>query len=184
MNGIASVERIGRPNPTETAMRVAVVASLSATTMLFASLASAYLVRRSFIDWTQPKGAAWPWVLLSLALAASAGLEVALRSSPARRRIALQGVGLVTALYFASAVAVIRSMASGAGGLGPPHHAFVALLLGVHVVHSVAGGAFAAWLFRDASDLLTPARSLLARLVTHFLAGLVLFIVLLLFVVQ
>ena len=75
-----------RSQAEQSALRVAVVAALSATMMLFASLASALLVRRAFEDW-RPASAVWPWILLGFGLAASAGMEVAARSH-GRRRVA------------------------------------------------------------------------------------------------
>ena len=166
------------------AMRVVVVAALSATTMLFASLVSAYFVRRSFTDWAVPKDELWPWVLLSLAIGVSVGLEIALRASVEGKRIALQGAALLTASYLVGALGVIGSMVTGPGGLHTPHRAFVALLLGIHVIHSILGGVFTGALLREPAEALPSDRVFLARLVTHFLAGLVLFIVVLLFVVR
>ena len=61
------------------ALRVAVVAALSATVMLFASLVSAYLVRRSFEDW-RPAPALWPLPLMAWGLLASVGIDVASRA--------------------------------------------------------------------------------------------------------
>ena len=181
MIGAASIER---PPGSEAAIRVAVVAALSGTTMLFASLASAYFVRRSFADWKVPTEMRWPWALLGLALGISAGLEMSLRVRPERRRAPLAGTALLTASYLAVAIAVIGSLAASPGGLGLPHRAFVVLLLGVHVAHSIFGGVFTAALLRDASGVFSPSQVLLARMVTHFLSGLVLFIVGLLFLVR
>jgi len=166
----------------ENAARVAVVAALSATSMLFASLASAYLVRRSFADW-RPSTAVWPIVLLAFALAASGALEAAIRGEGRRRRLALMTLALASGLYLLGAVSVIASTANGAEGLGSPFHAFVALLLGVHVVHAIAGGLFASWVLRREAAFSENAR-LLARLVTHFLTALLFAIVFLLFGLQ
>ncbi len=70
---MASTPSVGPAPSVETASRVAVVAALAATTMLFASLASAYLVRRSFPDWTAPAPVPWPFVLLGCGTWASIG---------------------------------------------------------------------------------------------------------------
>lgn len=169
-----------RPPALEAATRVAVVAALSATTMLFASLVSAYLVRRSFADW-RPAPAWWPAMLLASAFAASGGVEVAARGEGSRRRLGFMGLVLASALYLAGALAVIASVTSGEGGLGMPFNAFVALLLSVHVAHAILGGAFAAWILRTG----LPETALeLARLVTHFLTALLCAIVFLLFGLQ
>jgi heme/copper-type cytochrome/quinol oxidase subunit 3 len=164
------------------ATQIAVVAALAATSMLFASLASAYLVRRSFADW-RPSPALWPLFLLGFALAASGGVEVAARN-PKRRRQGLVVLGLGSGLYLAGATLVIASVVSGGGGLTMPFNAFVVLLLGVHAVHATLGAAFSFWILR----LETPDSSEhalgLTRSVTHFLTALLCAIVFLLFGLQ
>ena len=173
----------GRVPAFENATRVAVVAALSATTMLFASLVSAYLVRRSFADW-RPSPAWWPAVLLAFAFAASGAIEVAVRGEGERRRLGFMGLALASGLYLAGALAVIASVASGEGGLGMPFNAFVALLLSVHAVHAILGGAFATWILRTEAGDPSQNALLLARLVTHFLTALLCAIVFLLFGLQ
>lgn len=160
------------------ALRVAVVAALSATMMLFASLASALLVRRAFEDW-RPASAVWPWILLGFGLAASAGMEIAARSQGRRRVAGFSILGLSSSLYLAVALFVLGSLVSGENGLSRPHDAFIALLLGVHVLHAILGTAFAARLLRAASG--GSSEIALARLVTHFLTALLVFILALLF---
>lgn len=167
----------------ENATRVAVVAALSATTMLFASLVSAYLVRRSFADW-RPSPAGWPAVLLAFAFAASGAIEFAVRGNGERRLLGFRGLALASGLYLAGALAVIGSVVSGEGGLEMPFNAFVALLLGVHVVHAILGGAFAFRVLRVEAGGPSENALLLARLVTHFLTGLLCAIVFLLFGLQ
>ncbi len=164
------------------ATRVAVVGALSATTMLFASLVSAYLVRRSFADW-RPSPARWPAVLLAFAFAASAGVEVGARGEGRPRRLGFMGLALASLLYLAGALAVIASVASGEGGLEMPFNAFVALLLSVHVAHAILGAAFAAWILGHEGGASENAL-VLARLVTHFLTALLCAIVFLLFGLQ
>jgi len=166
----------------ESATRIAVVAALSATSMLFASLASAYLVRRSFADW-RPSPALWPFVLLAFAFAASGGIEVAARNE-GRRREGLIGLALGSGLYLAGALAVIGSVVSGAGGLSMPFNAFVVLLLSVHAVHAILGGAFASWILRTGTSGPSEHALGLARWVTHFLTALLCAIVFLLFGLQ
>ena len=178
MRGMTAVAP-GRAPAFENATRVAVVAALSATTMLFASLVSAYLVRRSFADW-RPSPAWWPVVLLAFAFAASAGVEVGARGEGRRRRLGFMGLALASLLYLAGALAVIASIASGEGGLEMPFNAFVALLLSVHVVHAILGGAFSAWILGNEGGASENAL-VLARLVTHFLTALLCAIVFILF---
>ncbi len=168
-----------RSHAEASALRVAVVAALSATMMLFASLASALLVRRSFEDWRPAASAAWPWILLGFGLAASAGMEIAARSYAWRQRAGFAILGLSSSLYLAVALFVLGSLVSGENGLSRPHDAFIALLLGVHVLHAILGTAFAARLLRAASG--GSSEIALARLVTHFLTALLVFILALLF---
>jgi len=172
-----------RSQAEESALRVAVVAALSATMMLFASLASALLVRRAFEDW-RPASAAWPWILLGFGLAASAGIEIAARSQGRRRVAGFAIVGLSSSLYLAGALFVLGSLASGELGLSRPHDAFIALLLGVHVLHAILGTAFAARVLRATSGGSPESGLALARLVTHFLTALLVFILILLFGLQ
>lgn len=176
---------VSRQAASDHAMRVAVVAALSATVMLFASLVSAYLVRRSFEDW-RPAPALWPLVLLTFGLLASVGIEVACRAEGVRRRAGFIALALASPLYFLSAVAVIASTVSGPRGLAAPHDAFVALLLGVHALHAVLGAVFAIWALRDAEASWSGSgeRFVLARLVTHFLTALLLGILFVLFVLR
>jgi heme/copper-type cytochrome/quinol oxidase subunit 3 len=179
---VVAARTSGRTPAFEGATRVAVVAALSATTMLFASLVSAYLVRRSFADW-RPLPAVWPAVLMAFAFAAAGGIEVAARGEGRQRRRGFMGLALASALYLVGSLAVIMSVVSGAGGLEMPFNAFVALLLSVHVVHAILGGAFAAWILRAGPEPSDNAL-LLARLVTHFLTALLCAIVFLLFGLQ
>jgi heme/copper-type cytochrome/quinol oxidase subunit 3 len=174
---------VARTAALEKATRVAVVAALSATTMLFASLASAYLVRRSFADW-RPSTAAWPFLLLGFGLAASVGIEVAARSLGRRRRQGFIALASANALYLLSALSVLVSIARGEGGLTAPWGAFVALLLGLHLVHALIATGFAAWILREAAGGPEDPGISLARLVTHFLTALLGAIIFILFVLR
>ena len=170
-----------RSHAEESALRVAVVAALSATMMLFASLASALLVRRAFEDW-RPAAAGWPWILLGFGLAASAGMEIAARSQGPRRARGFAILGISSSLYLAGALFVLGSLVSGESGLSRPHDAFIALLLGVHVLHAILGTVVSARILRAASGGSSEIGLALARLVTHFLTALLVFILALLFV--
>ncbi|MEO8362194.1 MAG: hypothetical protein ABI672_19360 [Vicinamibacteria bacterium] len=167
----------------ENATRVGLVAALSAASMLFASLVSAYLVRRSFPDW-RPSPALWPFGLLFFAMAASAGIEVASRSIDARRRAAMWLVAIGSALYLFCAIGALAVLCEAEGGLNPPHRAFVVLLLGVHVVHALLGVIFSIWTLRPASHLRGDEGIELSRLAIHFLTALLAAIIGLLFIVQ
>lgn len=181
MSGLVTALERGTPSR-ESATRVAVVAALSATSMLFASVGSAYLVRRSFADWEQPPSSIWPFALLAFGLWASCGIEVASRTEGRNRRRGFRAAGLASGLYFLAALAVVVSIASGEGGLTAPHNAFIVLLLSVHLVHAILGAVFARWILRDATGDLSENTLFLVRLVTHFLTLILFAIVLLLFV--
>lgn len=172
-----------RAGPETHATRIAVVAAISATGMLFASLASAYLLRRSFADW-QAAAASWPWALMALGFGASGAIEIASRSDGARRRRALRALAATSALYLAGAVIVIQSLVRGESGLARPHDAFIALLLGVHVAHAILGGGFAVRALRSKDGGPSPDGVFLARLVTHSLTFLLAGVLFLLFVLQ
>lgn len=167
----------------EEATRVAVVAGLCATTMLFASLTSAYLVRRSFDDW-RPWPALWPFFLLACAAACSGAVEVAVRGNGRPRRLGLIALSLASGLYLLGALAVMASLLFAPGALESPFLAFVALLLGVHVAHALAGGFFAFWILRPGAPASSQFGRELVRGVTHFLTAILMAIVLLLFGLQ
>ena len=167
----------------ESATRVAVVAALSATTMLFASLVSAYLVRRSFSDW-RPAPAMWPLALLAFAFAASTGIEIAALAAGNRRRLGFMGLAFGSGLYLMGVISVIGSIASESGGIMGPFNAFVVLLLSLHAMHALLGSAFAWWILRSGSSAESDHGLLLARLVTHFLTALLCGILFLLFILQ
>lgn len=160
------------------AARVAVVGALAATTMLFASLVSAYLVRRSFADW-RANEALWPFALVACAFAASVGVEMASRAE-SRRRFGLRVLALFSALYLVGAGSVVASTVRGPSGLTSPHDAFVVLLLGVHAFHALLGMTFAKRMLDEASD----AALSLVRLVTHFLTLMLFGILFVLFVLR
>ena len=176
---------VARAVASDQALRVGVVAALSATVMLFASLVSAYLVRRSFEDW-RPAAALWPMALMALGLLASIGIEVASRAEGATRRAGYIALVAASALYLLTALVVIGATVMGPRGLAAPHDAFVALLLGVHVLHAVLGAAFAVWALRDGQAPWSGSgeRFVLGRLVTHFLTALLLGILFVLFVLR
>lgn len=167
----------------ESTVRVAVVGALSATTMLFASLASAYLVRRSFPDW-RPSPELWPLPLACLGLLASMGIEWAARSEGRRRTQGLWALAGASVFYLVGASVVVISIARGPYGLAAPHQAFVALLLGVHIAHALVASGFAAWSLGQRKGAPSDSSVSLIRLVTHFLTALLLFILFLLFVMR
>ena len=153
-------------------LRVGVVASLAATGMLFASLVSAYLVRRSLPDWEAIPDRRLG-VLLVFAGLASLGVELGSKTG-ASRRVRLGGSMAVlgSALYLLLALEVLRHAIVTPPGLAAPHSAFLMLLLGVHVLHALAGGTFAILLRRAAGGSDDGDVRWALRVVAHFLFGL------------
>lgn len=168
------------PVPATQAIQVAVVAALSATTMLFASLSSALLVRRSFEDW-RPASAPWPLALLALGALTSVAIEWVIRAT-SQRGLPKGAFALSSLAYLTAACGAIMATAANEG-LAAPHNAFVALLLSLHVLHALAGSIFALWILSDGPSAPSAnGRSSLARLVVHFLTALLAAIMMLLFV--
>ena len=167
------------PAPHDEALRVGVIGALAAASMLFASLVSAYVVRRSFADWREAS-AVWPFILLTLATCASLGMEMAARAEGPSRRRGWSVLVWSSVAYLVIAIAVLVSITSPPG-LPPPHRAFAFLLLGLHVVHAILGGAFAQWVLRTPASVSGEASLSLCRLVTHFLTLLLAAILFILF---
>lgn len=179
----STISRAAPPASVEQATRVAVVGALSATTMLFASLVSAYWVRRSFADW-RPSSTPWAFVLLAFAVLASTGIEIASRTAGVSRRRGLTTLVLSSGLYLVGALAVIASATLDGAGVASPYNAFVALLLSLHVVHALVGATASTWVLLSADGDQGENSLALARLITHFLAALLLAILFLLCVLQ
>ena len=184
----------GRPDGPEGILgdpaRFGVLAFLTTVSMLFVGFTSAYIVRRAGTDW-QPL-AAPPLLYLStgLLLASSAALEAArhrLRDwnlEGSGRSVAWTGV-LGLAFVLAQLGAWGQLAARGVFLASNPHSSFFYLLTGVHVLH-VAGGLV--WFLVVASRVrrlaLSPGENGLGlfAIYWHFLAGLWLYLLLLLFV--
>lgn len=173
----------GFHDPMQQATRVAVVAALSATAMLFASLASAYLVRRSLPDW-RPAAPGWSFLLLGLGLLASTGMEAAARSRERRRRLGLRLLGGSSLAYLITVFLIVAGTVTEPGGLAAPHQAFVALLLGLHGLHALVATLFAHFALGASHPEAAGPVLFLARLATHFLTALLVAILFLLFVLQ
>ena len=160
---------------------------LGTVSMLFIGFTSAYLVRRASADWRPLEAPAVLWANTLVLLASSAVLEIGRRRE--RRdggRAALgtvAGAAALGVLFGAGQVLAWRAL-SGAGVFlySHPHSSFFYVLTGVHLAH-LAGGllwftAALAALWRDAG------RRALDLLSTywHFLGGLWIYLLLLLFV--
>ena len=183
MSVVAGAIDARHPSPAENALRVGVVGGLVASSMLFASLASAYLVRRSFADW-RAAPALWPFAVLFFAALASAAIEHAARGEARGERRGWLVLGGSSVAYLAIALSVLLSIVASDAGLDSPHRAFIVVLLGLHVVHAVIGGAFSLWALRGRAGISFLVAVSLCRMVTHFLTLLLVAIVTLLFFFQ
>jgi cytochrome c oxidase subunit 3 len=163
---------------------------LGTVTMLFIGFTSAYMVRRGMGDWRPLAAPALLWWNTAAIVASSAALEVARRRL---RRWAAAGAipwvaatGALGALFAVGQVAAWRVLAARGFYLeSNPHNAFFYVLTGTHLVH-LAGGLV--WLgvvlARVRRLAYVPGEDGLGLFATywHFLAGLWIYLLLLLFV--
>ena len=142
---------------------------LATVTMLFAGVASAFLVSRALPDWQSIPFPQMLAVNTLILLVSSASLELAGRWKPGLALATLLGGG-----FLVGQVAVWRQLAA-AGVYIPtsPYAAFLYLFTALHGVHLGGGFLFLAWLslrvsrggdFGPGGELL-----LLARTLWHFL---------------
>jgi cytochrome c oxidase subunit 3 len=155
---------------------------LGTLTMMFIGFTSAYMVRRLAPDWTQLRPPGLLWVNTAALLLSSGTLEAA------RRRlrgwnVATGGLG---ALFVAGQLAAWRVLASrGYFVSSNPHNSFFYLLSGVHGLHLVVGLIWFAVVLGKARRLAyTPGEDGLGMFAIywHFLTGLWVYLLLLLFV--
>jgi cytochrome c oxidase subunit 3 len=163
---------------------------LGTISMLFIGFTSAYQVRRASADWRPMAVPPLLWWNTAALLASSVALEGARRRL--RRWAAAEAVpwvaatGLLGALFAVGQVMAWRALA--ARGLyldSNPHHSFFYVLTGTHLVH-LAGGLiwFGVVLARVRRMAYVPGEDGLGLFATywHFLAGLWIYLLLLLFV--
>jgi cytochrome c oxidase subunit 3 len=160
---------------------------LGTVSMLFLGFTSAYLVRRAAGDW-RPLAAPWVlWVNTAVLLASSVMLEIGRRRERAAGGRAAIGVVAGAAglgvLFLGGQTMAWRALAAqGVFLASHPHSSFFYILTGVHLVH-LAGGLV--WFTVALAALARGAgRRRLDLLATywHFLGGLWLYLLLLLFV--
>jgi cytochrome c oxidase subunit III len=163
---------------------------LGTLTMMFIGFTSAYMVRRTSPDWAPLRPPGLLWVNTALLLLSSATLEAA------RRRLRgwnvasvgpwLTSTGALGALFLAGQLTAWRVLAARGYFVGSnPHNSFFYMLSGVHGVHLVVGLIwFAVVLFKARHLAYTPGEDGLGMFATywHFLTGLWVYLVLLLFV--
>jgi cytochrome c oxidase subunit 3 len=163
---------------------------LGTLTMMFIGFTSAYMVRRTSPDWTPLRPPALLWVNTAVILLSSATLEAA------RRRLRgwnvagvgpwLMATGALGGLFVAGQIAAWRTLsARGYFLASSPHNSFFYMLSGVHGVHLLVGLVwFGVVLARARHLAYTPGEDGLGMFATywHFLTGLWVYLVLLLFV--
>jgi cytochrome c oxidase subunit 3 len=163
---------------------------LGTLSMMFIGLTSAYMVRRVSADWRALPAIPLLWVNTALLLGSSATLETA------RRRLRgfdlrgsegwLLATGVLGLGFFGGQIAAWRTLtARGFLLASSPHHSFFYLLTGLHLVHILAALVwFVATYVRLRRMAYAPGEDGLGLLATfwHFLGGLWVYVLLLLFV--
>jgi len=170
--------------------RVGLLAFMGTVSMLFIGFTSAYILRRASSDWAP---LAPPWLLFvntAVLLTSSLAVEGARRSfrSLDMRRTSLwiSATGVLGAAFLLGQVGAWRQLAAkGVFLASNPHSSFFYVLTGAHAVHLLGGLAWFLVLARRTHRMaLSPGGDDLALFATywHFLAGLWLYLVFLLFV--
>lgn len=171
--------------------KVGLLAFLASVTMLFLGFTSAYILRRASADWRPLAAPSLLWVNTAVLLASSGALETARRCL---RGWDLAGcarwtwaTGLLGALFVAGQLGAWRQLAGqGVYLASNPSSSFFYVLSGLHALHLTGG---IAWFARIALRLrrlaLAPGEDGLGpfALYWHFLAGLWLYLLVLLFVI-
>jgi cytochrome c oxidase subunit 3 len=160
---------------------------LGTLSMLFIGFTSAYIVRRTAADWRPLAAPPILWANTAALLTSSVFLEVGRRLSRERAGNGLlAAAGLLGVAFLGGQVRAWEALAAQGVFLSShPHSSFFYVLSGVHLVHLLAG---LLWFTLVAARLpaKTPrgrARSLgLLATYWHFLAGLWLYVLFLLFV--
>lgn len=157
---------------------------LGTVTMLFASFASAYIVRRSGSDWVRIGLPTTLWLNTLMLVGSSAALEVSAWAAGQGTRQALRiALAVSTALgigFLIGQIRVWRQLAwAGISVDVSPHSSFVYMLTGVHGIHVLGAVLLLVWATRltwVGQDRLDPLRwgtvMVAARSFVHFLLGL------------
>jgi len=170
--------------------RIGVLAFMGTVTMLFIGFTSAYILRRAQADWRPLAAPSLLWVTTALLLGSSGTLEVARRRfrnwdlAGARTWVAVTGV--LGSLFVVGQVLAWRQLAGQGVFLATnPHSSFFYVLTGAHGLHLLGGlcwfAVVAARLRRMAFAPGEDGLGLFA-MYWHFLAGLWLYLLYLLFV--
>jgi cytochrome c oxidase subunit 3 len=170
--------------------RFGLLAFLGTVSMLFVGFTSAYILRRASADWRPLSAPGILWPNTAALLASSVTLELARKRLRAWDPGAVRGLMAATALLGALFVAGQLGAWSQLSGRGVflasnPHSSFFYVLTGVHLLHLLGGLSWFAVLFGRALRLsLVPGQDGLGLFATywHFLGGVWLYLVFLLFV--
>jgi cytochrome c oxidase subunit 3 len=169
---------------------VGLLAFLGTVTMLFIGFTSAYILRRASPDWAPLEAPRLLWVNTVLLVASSVTLELARRAlrawDLAGTRRGFVAAGLLGLAFVVGQTGAWRQLADAGVFLATnPHSSFFYVLTGVHVAHVLGGLGWYVALARAlrAGRLARGGDGLrLFALYWHFLAGLWLYLLVLLFV--
>src|SRR5262245_26525681 len=170
--------------------RFGLLAFLGTLAMMFVGLTSAYLVRQTAADWRPLPLPRILWWNTGLLLLSSASLEAARRGlrrvDLVTARQGMAGAGLLGIGFALGQVHAWRVMtASGWSLTANPHNSFFYVLSGLHVLHLAGGLVWWGVAFRRLHRLaFRPEQDVLRlfALYWHFLAGLWLYLLYVLFV--
>jgi len=152
----------------ENQMRLGLWMFLATVTMLFASFASAYIVRRAGSDWRHITLPSILWLNTLVLAASSLMLEAAKDAGAAgrwTRASAMCGMGLLLGVAFVAGQALAWRQLTAAGVYLPstPHSSFFYMLSGAHAVHVVAALVVLAWGLKITRSGSLDARRWVAR---------------------
>jgi cytochrome c oxidase subunit 3 len=191
---IAAAALLGSEEAAETAVplpagTVALWVILATVAMLFAGFTSAYLVRRTALDWAPVYAPHILWVNTAVLLVSSAGLELAkdAQGSGSLRRTRiwlLLAAGLGGVFLILQMVAWRELSSRGIFLPTSPHGSFLYMLTGVHAVHVLGGLAALVTVLGQNWRRRVPGTShalALSAVYWHFVTGIWVFLYFLLF---
>jgi cytochrome c oxidase subunit 3 len=158
---------------------------LSTVVMLFAAFASAYLIRRTGVDWTPVSLPPVLWVNTCVLAASSVALELARRGREGKPQASWVGMALVLGLLFLAGqgVAWLELARRGILVRTGPYSSFLYILSGLHGIHLIGGVLFLSatlWTMVRRETVQSWRRLRLCSTYWHFLGALWLFLFLLL----
>ncbi len=182
----------GEPRPDPFTAQLGLMGLLGTVTMLFAGFTSAYLVRRAGVSWETFSMPVLLWFNTVVLMASSATLEGARaalgRLSPGAVRSWLLATNVLGLGFVVGQLLAWRQLAQqGIFVPSSPHSSFFYILTGVHGLH-LCGGILALlyvlyWARRASWRTALPTKFSVCAIYWHFVTGLWLYLLLLLFVV-